>query len=72
MKIETDPVAPLMSEQLLFRDTVTGIPVHVVEVVNNLILVTLTANQKGIDILLEALETLVVRNVHSFVSSLSS
>lgn len=69
--IETAPVAPLTSEQFLFRDAVAGIPVHIKEAVSNLVLGTLTANQKEIDNRLSPdLETLFIRTVHEVVNSL--
>lgn len=63
-------VAPLKSEQLLVRNAVGGIPVHIEQVVNKLVLETVTANQEGLNNRLSAaLETLVVRIVHKVVNA---
>lgn len=47
--IETVLVAPLINEQLLVRNAVTNIAVHVEKAVNKFELEKLTANQKGVD-----------------------
>lgn len=66
---ETSPVAPLMSGQLLVRDAMAGIPVHVEEAVGNLVLGSLTAFQKDLVICLySTLEKVVVRTVYKVVN----
>lgn len=67
--METTSVAPLTSEQLLVRDASAGIPIHIEGAVDNLVLESLSANQKGVDKRLQAaIETLVVRTVHKVVN----
>lgn len=71
--IETAPVAPLTNEQVLFRDVLAGILVHIEEAENKLVLETLTAGQKSVDNrLLATLETLVLHTVQKVENSSES
>lgn len=68
--IDTVPIAPLTSQQLLVHDTVTGLPVHVKEAVNKFVLERLTAKPEGVDDLLSVvLETSVIRTIYMVVNS---
>lgn len=67
---QQDPVVPSMSDQILVRDVVTGIPFHVEELLTKLVLKIVVAQHKEYDdCLFAALASLIDRVVGKMVSS---
>lgn len=68
-KYEQRPIAPPTGDQILAFDVITGIPFYVEEVMTILLLETLTAEHKEVDIGLSAiLVLLIVRIIRKLVS----